>query len=113
VRTGYASAEGIESRGGEVRERSPLDILRAMPVRSALAVLACETPAPAPKVAALQKAIPLVDLPPATVRAPETFGGIVGIRQSSDGKVLVNDAGRRQLKLFDSTLSAATIVLDS
>lgn len=113
VRTGYASAEVIESRGGEVRERSPLDILRAMPVRTALAAFACEPPAPRPKVAALQKGIPLIDLPAATTRAAETFGAIVGVRQSRDGKVLVNDIFRHQLKLFDSTLTTSTTVLDS
>ena len=113
VRTGYASAEGIESRGGEVRERSPLDILRDMPVRTALAAFACEPAAPRPKVAAIQKGIPLIDLPTATTRAAETFGAIVGVRQGADGKVLVNDIVRHQLKLFDTTLTTSTTVLDS
>jgi hypothetical protein len=42
-----------------------------------------------------------------------TFGAIVGIRQSADGKVLVNDALYAQLSMFDSSLSNRVIVLDS
>lgn len=60
-----------------------------------------------------QQGIPVVDLPAATAKTTETFGGILGVRQSSDGNVLVNDAARRQIKLFDTTLSASTIVVDS
>jgi hypothetical protein len=117
VNTRYASAEGLDTRRRDESRHSPLDLLRAMPVRNAIAALTCGTPTPnpipAPKVAAIQKTIPLVDLPAASVRAPESFGGIIGLRQMADGKVLVNDAGRRQLKLFDSTLATATTVLDS
>ena len=55
----------------------------------------------------------MIDLPAATARAPEIFGGILGVRQAPDGKVLVNDARRRQLKLYDSTLTTSVIVRDS
>ena len=113
VRTGYASAEGLDERQRDATPHSPLDILRAVPVRSALSVLTCGQTAAAPKVAPIQKGIPLIDLPPASARAAETFGAILGIHQASDGKVLVNDAVRRQIKLFDSTLATATIVRDS
>ena len=82
-------------------------------MRNAIAALTCGTATPPPKVAEIQKGIPLVDLPPASARAPESFGAILGIRQAADGKVLVNDAGRRQLKLLDSTLATSTAVLDS
>ena len=41
VRTGYASAEGLDERQREATPHSPLDILRAVPVRNALAVLTC------------------------------------------------------------------------
>ncbi len=113
VRTGYASAEGLDARHRDAGERSTLDILRTVPVRNALAALTCGSVAAAPKVAPIQKGIPLIDLPPATTKATETFGAIVGVRQSADGKVLVNDAFRHQLKLFDSTLATSTAVLDS
>lgn len=61
----------------------------------------------------LKQGIPVVNLPPATARATQTLGGILGIHQVADGKVLVDDAVRRQLKLFDSTLVSATVVMDS
>ena len=113
VRTGYASAESLDARQRDTTAHSALDILRTVPVRNALAVLTCGQTAAAPKVAPIQKGIPLIDLPPATARATETFGAILGVRQAGDGKVLVNDAVRHQLKLFDSTLTTATVVLDS
>jgi len=88
-------------------------ILRTMPVRTALAALTCGAEQSKPHAASLQKAIPVVDLPPASVHTTEALGGILGLKQASDGKVLVNDARRRQLKLYDSTLSTFTIVRDS
>ena len=88
-------------------------ILRTMPVRTALAALTCNPAVPAPHVAPLQKGIPVIELPPASTRAAATFGAVLGIKQVSDGKVLVNDARRRQLKLFDSTLTTSSVVRDS
>jgi hypothetical protein len=113
VRTGYASAEGLDARQRDTTPRSTLDILRTVPVRNALAALTCGSVAARPKVAPIQKGVPVIDLPAAAVRTTETFGAILGLRQAPDGKVLVNDAGRRQLKLLDSALSATTIVMDS
>jgi hypothetical protein len=113
VRTGYASAESLDARHRDDGEVSTLDILRTVPVRNALAALTCGSVAVGPRVAPIQKGIPLIDLPPATTKAAETFGAIVGIRQGSDGKVLVNDVGRHQLTLFDTTLTGASIVFDS
>ena len=43
----------------------------------------------------------------------DTLGTVSGIRQLSDGRVIVNDIGNRQLLLFDSTLSHAAIVVDT
>jgi hypothetical protein len=57
--------------------------------------------------------VPIVDLPPARVRTNATLGGVLGVREVSGGKVLVNDAGRRQLLLYDTTLTAARVVFDS
>jgi hypothetical protein len=42
-----------------------------------------------------------------------TFGNISGVRRLSDGRLLVNDASRRQVLLLDSTLANPTIVIDS
>ena len=56
--------------------------------------------------------VPVVDLPRATVRTRTTLGGVIGVREVG-GAVLVNDASRRQLLLYDTTLSASQVVLDS
>lgn len=57
--------------------------------------------------------IPVVTVPTAAAISTQKFGGIVGIRELRGGRVLVNDGGSRQLRLFDSTLASGTIVLDS
>ena len=41
------------------------------------------------------------------------LGGIFGVRQLPDGRVLVNDMVRHRVLAFDSTLAQATAVLDS
>jgi len=60
-----------------------------------------------------QQNIPVIDLPSASAKSGQTLGAVLGVRQVAGGKLLVNDAGRRQLKLFDSTLTTSTTVLDS
>lgn len=59
-----------------------------------------------------QQKIPVVDLPAPSISV-ETIGSVIGIRQLPDGRVLVDDGVRRQLRLFDRTLSRSTVVLDS
>jgi hypothetical protein len=67
-----------------------------------------------PSVAlAQQPSIPIIDLAEPTVRAADRLGAVLGIRQSVDGKVLVNDAFRRQMLLFDTTLAKPIVVMDS
>src|ERR1043165_4684688 len=80
------------------------------PVSRALAITCSALREPAPPA---QQGIPVVDLPPAASSTTETLGAILGIRQTSDGHVLVNDAFRRQLRLFDTTLASSTVVMDS
>jgi hypothetical protein len=60
-----------------------------------------------------QERIPVVDLPPASAKASRSFGAILGVRQVAGGTVLVNDAGRRQITLLDSTLALVGVVMDS
>ena len=57
--------------------------------------------------------VPIVDLPEPTTRTVERLGAVLGVRQGADGKVLVNDALRRQLLLFDTTLTNRVVVMDS
>lgn len=67
---------------------------------------------PAPQSAA-PSAVPIVTLPDASARASESFGAIIGVRELGDGRLIVDDAGRRQIKLFDPSLSKAMVLLDS
>jgi hypothetical protein len=60
-----------------------------------------------------QQAVPIVDLPPATARTATTLGGVLGVREVPGGKVLVNDAFRRQLLMYDTTLASSRVVFDS
>jgi hypothetical protein len=76
----------------------------------ALAVCVC---VPVRHSAQAQQAIPVVDLPPASARTTESLGFVLGVRQLAGGRILVNDAGRRQMRVFDSTLATSTIVRDS
>jgi hypothetical protein len=57
--------------------------------------------------------VPVIDLPQPVIRSSVTFGGPIGVRQVASGKVMVNDGRLRQIKLFDSTLTAFTMVSDS
>jgi len=52
-------------------------------------------------------------LGPIEARCSGTFGNVKGVRQLSDGSVLVSDNSRLQLLLFDSTLSHSRVILDS
>src|SRR5881392_1842690 len=45
--------------------------------------------------------------------ARETFGVIAAIRPLSDGRLIVNDVGRRRLLLLDSNLAVVSVLADS
>ena len=60
-----------------------------------------------------QGPVPVVDLPPASAKASRSFGAILGVRHVAGGRVLVNDAGSRQITLLDSTLALVSVVMDS
>ncbi len=66
-----------------------------------------------PSSLAAQSRVPIVDLPAATYRASDTLSAILGIKHVTGGMVLVNDAPRRIVRLYDSTLAHSTIVVDS
>jgi hypothetical protein len=67
----------------------------------------------APAAARAQATIPIVELPPASVRSVEQFGSIVNVRELPDGGLLVNDGARRQIKLLPAALTQGTVVKDS
>ncbi len=94
--------------------RPALALLRTIPVRNALTALTCGAVAAAPPpIRKPQQGIPVITLPDALAKTTQTLGAVLAVRQAPDGKVLVDDAARRQLTLFDSTLTSATVVLDS
>lgn len=88
------------------RFRSPLIVLFAFVfLASARSLLAQST--------AAATDIPVVTVPAPASISTQKFGGIIGIRELRGGRVLVDDGGSRQLRLFDSTLAFGMIVLDS
>ena len=122
VGTGLAATQVQD--GAHRRQSLPLAMVRSTPVRTALAAISCNTapptrvtasppPVTATPPAPTQGGIPVVELPSASARSADRFASVLGIRQVAGGKLLVNDAGSRQLKLLDSTLAHATLVSDS
>lgn len=93
--------------------RSCLSILRASPVKNALAALACGTVASAQTPSSRAPGIPIVAVSAPRARTSTTLGAVLGVRELSDGRLLVNDAGRHQVRIFDPSLATATIALDS
>lgn len=53
---------------------------------------------------------PLEHVGPIEARSTEKLGNVFGIHALSDGRVLVNDAINQRLLMFDSTLTAATVL---
>lgn len=60
-----------------------------------------------------QPPVAIVDLKPTRATPTATLGALAGIKQLSDGRVLVNDGGHRQVRLYDATLRTYSIVADS
>jgi hypothetical protein len=54
-----------------------------------------------------------VTLPDPSAKASDHFGVILGVRELSDGRVLIDDGGRRQIRLFDPALGTFVVVMDS
>lgn len=108
--TGYASAEEIIRSRGDTPLPSPpaLAVLRNIPP---LMFTCGNVP---PSVAQLpQQGVPIIELPEPATRSAIVLDRPLGVRVLSNGNILVNDAGHRQMRLFDSTLATQTIVRDS
>lgn len=88
-------------------------VLRSAPVRNALAALVCGAVASAQTPAPHQQGIPIAEVTAPSAKTTSTFGAVLGVRELSDGRVLVNDAGRHRLEIFNRSLATATVVLDS
>lgn len=63
--------------------------------------------------AANAQAIPMRRIEPAAAQSVEPLGLILGLKQLSAGRVLVDDAQHRRLLMFDSTLTRFTVVADT
>src|SRR4051812_27834654 len=61
----------------------------------------------------VEQGVPIVELAPPSARTPTTFGSVLGLREVAGGKVLVNDARRKQLLMYDTTLTTSRILYDS
>ncbi|MEO7362317.1 MAG: hypothetical protein ABI120_18445 [Gemmatimonadaceae bacterium] len=60
-----------------------------------------------------QSPIQVRELSAPTAKSAQTFGSILGVREIANGKLLVNDARRRQLSVLDAKLANKSIVIDS
>ena len=68
-----------------------------------------------PALAAAQatKQIPVRQLGPAEAVSREHVGYLYGVRELSDGRLVVNDVGNRRLVMFDRALARHTVVADT
>jgi hypothetical protein len=93
---------------------SCLSLLRAAPVRNALSALACgavTATGQAPQKP--QNGVPIFSVSTPLARTGTTLGAVLGLRELPGQRLLVNDAGRRQLKIFEPSLATAAVALDS
>ena len=103
----------VDMAGGEVTQPPPTNVsLFRNPVRAAITALTCGAAAAAGQATA-QAGVPVVGVTAASAKTSTSFGAVLGLRELPDGRLLVNDAGRRQLKVFDRSLATATTALDS
>ena len=63
--------------------------------------------------AVAQQRPPVRPLGPVVARSTDTIATIAGVRHLPDGRVLVNDVGRRRVTLLDSSLAPIAVVADS
>ena len=60
-----------------------------------------------------QNQIPIRTLAPVEAASTERLGFISGVRELSDGSVIVNDAGKRRLLAFDRSLGTVRVIADT
>jgi hypothetical protein len=74
----------------------------------AMTIVVCQS-----AIVVAQKSIPIRQLTTIEASSSEPIGFISGVRELSDGRVLINDAGARRILIFDKTLASAAIVADT
>jgi hypothetical protein len=85
---------------------------KTMPVKRAIAVT-CNALSLCADTTPAQQTIVTVDLPAATARTTLDLWSVHGVREFANGKLLVNDDGGRQLRLYDASLGSSIVVLDT
>jgi hypothetical protein len=60
-----------------------------------------------------QQSIPIRTITSVEAASTERLGFVSGVRELSDGSVIVNDAGKRRLVAFDRTLGAVRVLADT
>jgi hypothetical protein len=63
--------------------------------------------------ASAQQRPPIRQLGAISSKSTEVLGGVQGVRQLPDGRVIVNDVPKRRVLLFDPALSTFTVIADS
>ncbi|MDB4908915.1 MAG: hypothetical protein JWO05_3699 [Gemmatimonadetes bacterium] len=75
--------------------------------------IACAMTLAAARPAFAQQAIPVRTLPAAEAVSRDTFRAITGVRELSDGRVMVNDPRGRRLMLLDGALALGRVIADT
>jgi len=63
--------------------------------------------------ATAQTAVPVRQLGAIEAVSSEVVGSLNGVRELSDGRVVVNDAGKRRVLVFDKSLASALVIADT
>src|SRR6185436_12007133 len=116
----HARADGVDRRvGGRFEQHADAhdpSLIFNSPQRHSMIITRTTVLAVVGLVAAAHVAnaqdVPIRQLAAVTA-SRDTVGYLYGLRELSDGRVLVNDAGNRRLLMFDATLARFTIVADS
>jgi hypothetical protein len=114
LRTIEAAVARIETdlaRGESSRSTSQTIPAGDIPMKRALA-MTCSALSIASSAVGGQR-ISITELPPATAKAPASFGSLLDVRDVGGGKILVNDGLRRRMVLMDSLLRVLGVPVDS
>jgi hypothetical protein len=102
----------VGARGSAPPPPPPTVVLPPLPVGTAPGAAAPATPGRGGPVGpSVGPAIRKIET--ASAISKEPLGNVTGVRQLSDGRVLVNDGTRRRLLIMDSTMTTLGVVLDS
>ncbi|HEX4683425.1 MAG TPA: hypothetical protein VH277_11985 [Gemmatimonadaceae bacterium] len=113
--TGYASAESIVRERGDVPLPAVAKLagLRIPPLSFACTNAVGMAEVQRVQAAKVPQGVPIVDLPAPATRSSVLLHNPRGVVQLSNGNLIVDDAGNRQIKLFDSSLVLQSVLRDS